>query len=375
MAVAAVKVDSYRSNSGIPTLYIRADADSKIGMGHVMRSMSIARAWRQEGGVTYFITDCRHRPLLDRIRNEGINLVQLKASKTDAADLRMSLEWIHTATEPGRDDWVVLDGYHFTGDYQKSVIDAGFSLLVIDDINHLPNYHAHILLNQNINAPLLEYRCDPKTVLLLGSQYVLMQPEFHIWASQRRDIVKYPKIILITMGGGDPNGITEKALMAINRLNDPSIEVSVVVGAFKKNLPDIPVAFKCRFYHDVDNMARLMARADMAITAAGSTCWELAYMGIPSITIAASENQKSVAQKLDDLGIFETLGWWEMIGEDEFVSEIASLISNHEKRRYMSERASALVDGKGTQRVLEHMLNHQKKSESDADNGAIQRPR
>ncbi|HBE44959.1 MAG TPA: hypothetical protein DDW17_05780 [Deltaproteobacteria bacterium] len=97
-------------------------------------------------------------------------------------------------------------------------------------MNHLPHYHADILLNQNIYAPELNYSCDEDTILLLGSRYVLLRKEFLKYKDFKRTIPKKAKNILVTLGGADPDNVTLKVIKALNLMGDPDIEVKVVVG-------------------------------------------------------------------------------------------------------------------------------------------------
>ena len=340
------------------TLFIRADATSQIGSGHVMRCIALAQAWQDQGGRVTFISHCDSDTLRIRIIGEGFNLVSIEKPHPHPSDLTLTLSCINPETTgPNTGAWLVLDGYHFTPDYQKAIKDAGIRLLIIDDMNHLPYYHADIILNQNIHATDLKYNCDPNTKLLLGPKYVLLRREFLKYRDFKREIPDKARKILVTMGGADPDNVTLKVIQALNLLNDSELEVKVVIGpsnphmeSIKKELSLSPFSFQ--LLPSVDNMADLMAWADLAITAGGSTCWELAYMGVPSILIVLAKNQVPLAEKLSNHRRVLNLGWHVNVTPFEIVAAVTEVIGRKEICAEKVENALKMVDGKGTKRIL-----------------------
>ena len=154
-------------------LLIRADADTHIGIGHVMRCIALAQAWQHQGGDVTFLSHCHSDRLRQWIIDEGFELISIEKPHPDTSDLSFTLNKLSTDSL-----WLVLDGYYFTPDYQKAIRENGYKLLVIDDMAHLDHYHADILLNQNIHSSSLPYSCTRDTVKLFNSQYVLLRREF-----------------------------------------------------------------------------------------------------------------------------------------------------------------------------------------------------
>src|SRR5207245_1177027 len=106
-------------------------------------------------------------------------------------------------------EWLVLDGYHFDPAYQEGARASGLRLLVIDDVVHQARYSADILLNQNLDAEHLRYRAGANTELLLGPRYALLRQEFLGWQRWDRSISPVARRVLVTVGGGDPDNVTE----------------------------------------------------------------------------------------------------------------------------------------------------------------------
>ena len=106
----------------------------------------------------------------------------------------------------------------------------------------------------------------------------------------------------------------------------------------------------------MENMPELMAWADIAISAGGSTNWELAFMGLPSIVITIAENQKAIAAELDRQGVIINLGWHRNVNVEQIGLFLGELIGDRAKREIMSNRGRELVDGNGASRVVSEMI-------------------
>ena len=341
-------------------LLIRADASTEIGTGHVMRSLALAQAWRGTGGGVSFVCHCESDALQKRILDEGFGLTEIKRPHPDPCDLEKVLGFLRKAG-PGDGSgspWLVLDGYHFDPAYQKASRDAGFKVLVIDDYNHQTHYHADILLNQNIKAESFEYMCDQDTLLLLGTKYALIRNEF---LRREKKIQEFPMVarkVLVTLGGADPDNIVLKVVQALKLLDIKGLEVKIVVGPANPHLEQIEkeiqgVGSLPQGFQIVQNgdMPGLMAWADIAVSAGGITCWELAFMGVPFLILVLAENQRDIAQRLEDAGAAIDIGWANKRNISELSEDLEGLLYNADQRRKMSSRANKLVDGQGTSRV------------------------
>jgi UDP-2,4-diacetamido-2,4,6-trideoxy-beta-L-altropyranose hydrolase len=98
-------------------------------------------------------------------------------------------------------------------------------------------------------------------------------------------------------------------------------------------------------------MASLMAWADIAVTGAGSTCWELACMGLPALALVIAENQRAIAEELSAAGVIFNLGSHQEVSAERIASIIDGLLYSSFRRLRMSQRGRALVDGQGAERV------------------------
>ncbi len=214
------------------TLVFRVDASSEMGIGHVMRCLALAQAWQDIEGQSIFVMSTGFPALETRLKSEGMNVVYVSAkpgSNDDAFQTTKLSREMNTR-------WVIVDGYHFTANYQKIIKDSGLNLLFIDDHGHADHYYADIVLNQNIHAESLFYRCEPYTQLFLGPEYVLLRREFLKWRGWARSIPEVARCILVTLGGGDSENVTLKVIQALRKMNQSDMEVTVLIGPTNPHL-------------------------------------------------------------------------------------------------------------------------------------------
>jgi UDP-2,4-diacetamido-2,4,6-trideoxy-beta-L-altropyranose hydrolase len=337
------------------TLLFRVDAGPQIGTGHLMRCLALAQAWKDQGGKAVFITSCRVEGLLARLRDEGFKIHTLPVpAPDDWSDTRGIL-----GDNPG--DWVVLDGYHFDGAYQQKIKGLGCRLLVIDDMAHLEKYYADIVLNQNLHAELLQYSCEPYTRLLLGTKYVLLRREFRAWQGKKRTALEKARRVLVTLGGADPANYTLKVVRALQQVNIPDLEATVIIGGSNANADILQAEtargnVKFRLVRDVKNMPELMARADVAVVSAGTTVWELAFMGVPGIVGITAEIEEYLVEGLRKYGLFTDIGWFKDVSVGQLKNTLLELIRDGERRRNMTELGRRLVDGAGCDNTIKELL-------------------
>jgi spore coat polysaccharide biosynthesis predicted glycosyltransferase SpsG len=96
-----------------------------------------------------------------------------------------------------------------------------------------------------------------------------------------------------------------------------------------------------------------MAWGDVAVSGGGSTCWELAFMGLPNLALALADNQRGIADGLGRAGVAENLGWFEEVNEETIATRLEDLLKDRARRAEMGRRGRKLVDGRGPERVVD----------------------
>src|SRR5271166_5542094 len=281
------------------TLVVRADAGLKMGTGHVMRCLALAQGWRHEGGEVIFAVAESTPALDDLLRSKEIEITRIEGVPGSAEDARNTLE---IARGRGA-DWFVVDGYHFDAHYQKQLQNFR-PVLTVDDNGLLDHYATELILNQNAHAGAQMYsHVSPNTKLLLGPRFALLRDEFLAYRDWAREIPERGSRLLLTMGGSDPRNFTPRILPLLAELPDDDLRIRVVVGGSAENANAVDAiaakfAGRVEVLRDVRNMADLMAWADVAISGAGTTCWEMCSLGLPAILVEAAENQRFIAEQL-----------------------------------------------------------------------------
>jgi len=334
-------------------LVIRADASPEIGTGHVMRCLALAEAWQDNGGDVVFVSAGDSPAIEGRLKREGMDFIQISQGAGTPGDAD---ETVGIAQDIGA-VWITVDGYHFGEEYQKAIKDAGLSLLFIDDYGHADHYYADLVLNQNLYARESLYTSHaPYTRFLLGPKYVLIRREFLDWSDRDRIIPEIATKILITLGGSDPDNITLKIIEAVKIVDLRNLEVIVVIGGVNPHTERIEEAVKdspvFRLFKNAENMPELMAWADVAISAGGSTCWELLFMGIPSLVMPIAENQKPIVKELQSLGIAQTIEGNAVNNPVQLAQVLSEFLRSREIRSGLSERKVRYIDGKGPSRII-----------------------
>lgn len=340
-------------------LLIRADGGVQIGTGHIMRMLALAQAWQAAGGtVTLVANDSLPAALIERLQNEGVKVHLLDIAPGSIDDAAKVAALAHELTAQA----VVVDGYHFKAAYQKLLKEAGLRLLFVDDNGHAEYYYADFVLNQNIHADAAFYaNREPYTQLLLGTKYTLLRREFWPWRGWQREIPAVARKLLVTMGGADPDNITGKALAALDSVEIDGLEVTVIVGSSNPHAAELEaIAAQSRHIvhveRNVNDMPSLLAWADMAVSAGGSTTWELAFMGVPTALIVLADNQVTIAKGMSEQGAALSLGWHENLTKHTITSVLCHLAYEVEQRRELSKRSGQLVDGEGSKRVVRSLL-------------------
>ena len=349
------------------TLIIRADAGVAMGTGHVMRCIALAQAWQDEarqtqtsphqGGQCIFAMAETTPASEQRVRGEKFEVAAVAAAPGSMQDAALLVE---LALARGA-DWVVLDGYQFDVDYQRQVKAAGLKLLVVDDTAHAGSYVADLVLDQNAHAAEdLYQRREVHTRLLLGPRYALLRREFKSWRKWKREIAPNARQVLVTVGGADPDNLTVRIIRGLRMLAEDKLQATVVVGGSNPHGDSLEAEVQggggaIKLVKNASNMPELMAHADVAVSGAGTTCWELCFLGLPALLIDVAENQTPLARELERQGLAVHVGSGHTVTPEDIVAHLKPLLASLERRLAISERGRKLVDGMGSDRVVSAM--------------------
>ncbi len=332
-------------------ILIRADANEKIGTGHVMRCLSIARSFVAYDQEVLFVT----------ADHKGDGLISSAGFKF----ICMDSEWTEMDKEPIEDvisnyhpSLLLVDSYFVTTDYFRRLsyyTRVGY----IDDLN-VTLWDVDYLINYNIFGTMLDYGAYEKigTQLFLGPRYAPLRSEFQ---DIPKHFIKPVSDIMVSAGGSDPQGIMEKLMDGMCPLW-PDMRFHFIVGSLNPRLEKIKkMAINNIVLHiNERNMSRLMRSCDIAISAAGSTLYELCACGTPTITYTIADNQLMAADEFEQQGVMISAG--DFRENEHFIKglekKLRFLIDNIDKRQELSGRMQSLVDGRGADRLTTALINH-----------------
>ncbi|WP_282129839.1 UDP-2,4-diacetamido-2,4,6-trideoxy-beta-L-altropyranose hydrolase [Roseobacter litoralis] len=354
----------------------RADSSLVIGTGHVMRCLMLARRLREAGADCAFV--CADLPghLGHVIAEWGMAVTMLptpNAANSDPADYASwsGLPWeVDAEVTAGLlarrpPDWLVVDHYGLDARWECAVAPKRTRCLAIDDLANR-SHAASLLVDASLVRQPEAYteHVPAECMLLLGPQYALLRPEF---AYSRAEILptrsaRALQHVLITMGGVDLPNASGAVLEALGALPVPDrVHVTLVLGRTAPHLETVraqanTLPFSCDVLVDVADMHRLMGAADVAIGAVGGTAWERCVLGLPSLMLSIADNQTLGAYALAQAGAGLYLGALNQAG---WIQALATGLAALEKPGALAEvsrAASALCDGRGTERVVQTML-------------------
>lgn len=288
----------------------RADASLHIGSGHIMRCLVLAEAFKSKGHEVSFVCRPHTGNLIDYIASRGIEVISLPPILYERKPLHSAdyARWLQISVEEDANDFlgciraadtVVTDHYAIDVNWHRVVRQhLGCKIIAIDDLMRL--HDADIIIDQTLGRTANDY---PNAInVLAGSSYALLKPDFSIQRAQayRRERPSTTIRILVSMGGIDnPNATLAilKSLAATPRyvftvLLSPRAPHYQAVVDFCRNHTNM------QHIDFVGGMAAMMLEHDIAIGAPGTTTWERACLGLPSVVIPLAENQLDICEQL-----------------------------------------------------------------------------
>lgn len=348
---------------------IRVDSSHPMGSGHLVRCRTLAEELRLRGADVRFI--CRDHPgnLVHLLTRSAFAVTVLPASPLCESTAEDYTQWLGVSSETDAaetiealegkiPDWLIVDHYGLDCSWQEKLRPQVNKILVIDDLANRP-HDCDVLVDQNYQLPnhsyekLVPHDCQ----LLLGCHYALLSPEY--WQYRQTLAPRNGKLerVLIFLGGTDPQNITGKVLSALSAPEFAFLDLDVVVGSSNPHKlllqQQIQQRPRTNFYENLPHLAQLMAHADLAIGAGGTTTWERLCLGLPSLVISIAENQVPACLALSGVGAIIYLGTANTVKIEDIQNSISLLLHKPEIMTQISQEGQKCVDGMGLNRIVE----------------------
>lgn len=334
---------------------VRVDANDEISIGHLMRCLSIADEVSELKRDLIFITS--EYDTYQTILSKGYKGICLS---NNYKDKNKEIGQVESIVEKENINCLLLDSYEITREYMN-VLSKKTSLVYIDDIRKF-NYIANTVINYSPDAK--EWRYDTSNIgeLLLGSKFTPIRKDFRNIKRTRDSKIKS---LFVSAGALDEYKMVLSIIDAI--LKEPNfkdIKIYAVAGRYYKNYKELLAYCKgyrdrVELYRDINDIWSVMDRADLAISASGTTVSELCSIGIPTINFVVADNQKNGARALKNENVVVYAG---DVREDiervlvNIIKALNSFRTGSLDYTYFSNQGMNIYDGLGARRIAERLI-------------------
>lgn len=344
-----------RSKKENTVIGIRVDGNHEIGMGHLIRCLSVALAFRKNGNSVVFITASEEgREILEKNAFEQIVL------HSNYMDMESEFSKLKKIVQDRNIKLMLVDSYQVVPNYLRTIQEWVPVVYFEEEIRE--QYSVNGIINYNIYALDLPYRTyyEKKVNCYLGSKYAPIRPGFSGRSTFVRDCVKR---ILILMGGSDAFNISGELIKAFFKTGDETfdkIDFDVVCGPFNvhfEQLSEVGIHTpNVHIHRSVEDMASLMQKSDIVISAAGSTMYELAALGIPTVCCYYVDNQKRIAEGFALHTKVINAGDYSKTPEHvlkTIVQVVTKMVHDKNLRRENADSMKNISDGGGAKRLVD----------------------
>ena len=336
-------------------IVFRVDGGSKCGVGHLVQCMAIAEQLRKRGFDTLFVV----REGVELLEDTDFSIISLDNVRFDIEELRILIKILRKFDAKS----LIVDLLDMSTEYSKYLwMHFKKPLIVIDYLGNKALY-ADIVINGMISPYFHRYkRVLPSTKYYVGAKYMVLREDFYIYHMRRKHIPSKCNNLLVCFGGADPTNITYKVVrLLIN--SDIDAKLSIIVGpAYQYTTKLVKLLNRdfCKQYElliNVRKMAEVMYNADIAVTTAGITVYELATVGTPTLMVNRDYINNITAEEFQRRGFGKNLGLAANLSSNIFVETVINLLEDRETRKKMSVNGKKIVDSRGLWRVTNIIIN------------------
>ncbi len=328
----------------------RADGGASLGMGHVVRSLALADMLKDDFSIAFAIqqTDKSVINKISESTNEIIVLPHTNNFSEDASDFYSHINPL---------DIIVLDGYNFKTDYQKTVKASNAKLVAIDDL-HAWHHVADAIINHADDIQKSDYSAEPYTKFFLGLNYILLRKEFLTTSLITKKVNTISKVF-ISMGAGDINNLSLKFTHAL--LNVKGItEIHLMLGLINPNLQTIQDLIKkntqvkiiAHFNINAKELKKLLQSCDVAICPASTIALECCAAGIGLISGYTAENQLGILKTLIKYNSAVDFKNLNQLSIEDIRINFEKLFQDTEMLNELIKNQSKMIDARSPERLL-----------------------
>ncbi len=343
-----------------PRVLFRVDGGAQLGMGHVTRSLAIADALRESARAEVaFLMSAEH--------SEGIR----EASRRGYPVRALGDARIESCVESVQDfapAILINDLPSLDDEYLKALAHLGATTVnLVDTPEDLETTEQY----EQVIISVMSHDRETPEGFYAGPAFAILREQFR---GRKKEVRRVPQRVLLSFGGSDPQGLTLKAVRALQELPF-EIEVLAVTGpAFthQRELKGLVPTLRRRvtlIQEAGGHISELMLDADLMVGSGGMSVYEIAALGTPGIVLGQNAREDKRMREFARHGTVEYLGLGPEVDEAALLTAVSRLLSDFELRQAMSERGRTLVDGWGATRTAEVVLEHHEKQKEAVEGG------
>jgi len=321
----------------IKTIIIKTSGGLDIGLGHVYRSLSLARQLARDFRVVFHVNN---NPLVKALLQE------------QASSFFVNEDITRLVTKEGTSLLLLDQLSNDEGIFRKLKLQHPDLKIVALDYFDYDNEFVDVVINL-FNQNLEKTRPERDSVQYYeGLEYAIIREELLNYVPQQRRIPQKANRILVTFGGIDLRNRTGRALQLLDAARIRDTEVNVVLGPLWKGKLPAGDTFAPRIHQSVSAsaMAKLMVEADLALCSPGTTMLELLSVGTPAVVLPQNPLEDRFALHVEQKGAIKVIR--EEARQDD-INYVARFITSPQERERLSQRSRALVDGRGKERICQ----------------------
>ncbi len=322
----------------------RADGGPGFGFGHLRRCFVLAEALKRNG-IKKIAFISKTKQAAETVLNKRFPVIKISARKHET-------DFFCQYFKKNIPKLLIVDSYKINAKTLSS-FQKLCPVVIFDDTGSRTHYSIDGIINYNVHATTINYACADHTRLLLGTQYVPIDSSFKKLVHKRKNIHKMR--LFISLSGMLPAKCLKKINRVLTQLQGPLLIDTTSGLAHNQTLQKNDVHVNWLPFQEANNV---MAKADMALCAAGVTSYELAFLGIPLLITSIVKNHEPLARWLDKLGTAKNIGSFVKLSDKKILNEIERFIDDNRGREQMSQKQRRLIDGLGSDRLAKKIIQY-----------------
>ncbi len=334
-------------------IFFKAEANDRIGAGHLHRSIALAKECNSSNIKAGFIFSDTPQSLINKVIDEGFSVHYIKLNEQLNVDTYTDTIPKNSMIVFDTDDPQFYSGQLIEGLHENNIKTACYS------INDSHSITTNILLNPNIISQIQNYHTAPYTKQLLGPGYMIFRNEFRKITRSKR-LFKSPFNLLLIFGNADVKHLTIYFLNVIEKIKGNLNKVRIVVGELNPDLKEIVSRVKeinnieIELHIKTRTIQTIYEDTDIAITSAGMAMWEMALYKIPQIVIASSNREVEYVKFLSELNYIHNLSpLFNIYSIDEMANSILNTIAFNKLKELKTEEFCSIIDPNGIKNTID----------------------